>query len=428
MCSEYSYEYMNSKCRTCIPCYVDCNYAITGGIMENFKVVLRTQKIKKLSKIKTILNHLYRVNKTRNANSALYHLNTHTGGNLDNVYSSFSKGLPSKIRKNGVIGIQYVITAHQNYFKEDPKRGEAYLKAAIEWLEKKHGKNNVISCTIHRDEAAPHIHAIIIPIDPKGKLNARHFFGGAAKMNQMQTDFAEQVGKHYKLDRGVEGSPSDHQKVKTHYAKINDSCVLPTVKPTRPKELDKKPFAANWWFTQSGFDYDEKEQEHKKQTDKFEKDKRTYWLTLEDNYLKSQARLVELEFALKRDEQRDFQKDFKLSCNATQIANLKTELEEKNKALENARLNRAKQDKEQEQEQSQIMQHINRITKCFGFSVSGRSLLDTVKILADKIVSKFGGSGGGYFSLPPSSTVNKQQAPQNTPQEPTPNTDLPTYG
>ena len=64
---------------------------------------------------------------------------------------------------------------------------------------------NLIYAGIHRDETTPHLYAYVVPIDPQGKLNCRHFLGGAKALSQMQTDFAEQVGQRHGLQRGSKG-------------------------------------------------------------------------------------------------------------------------------------------------------------------------------------------------------------------------------
>ena len=46
---------------------------------------------------------------------------------------------------------------------------------AKKWLKDKHGSENVVGLSIHRDETTPHLVAYVVPIDEKGNLNARHF-------------------------------------------------------------------------------------------------------------------------------------------------------------------------------------------------------------------------------------------------------------
>ncbi|MFX5169009.1 plasmid recombination protein, partial [Acinetobacter baumannii] len=75
--------------------------------------------------------------------------------------------------------------------------------------------------SIHRDETTPHLVAYVVPIDQKGKLNAREFLGGRAKLSKMQTDFHEKV-KDLGLERGLEGSKAEHKTVKEFYAELQE--------------------------------------------------------------------------------------------------------------------------------------------------------------------------------------------------------------
>jgi hypothetical protein len=58
-----------------------------------------------------------------------------------------------------------------------------------------------------------------VPIDEAGKLNAKQFLGGKAKLTAMQTDFAGAMRGHG-LERGLEGSKAKHQSIQDYYGKI----------------------------------------------------------------------------------------------------------------------------------------------------------------------------------------------------------------
>jgi len=92
---------------------------------------------------------------------------------------------------------------------------------ALDWLEKRHGAENVLSAVIHRDETTPHMQALVIPLDARGKLNARELVGGKAKLSQMQTEFAQEVGQPFGFERGQERSRATHQTIKEYYGRAN---------------------------------------------------------------------------------------------------------------------------------------------------------------------------------------------------------------
>lgn len=65
------------------------------------------------------------------------------------------------------------------------------------------------------------MYAYVVPVDPdSGRLNAKKWLGGAKALNEMQTDFAHQVGRIHGLQRGIEGSKAQHTTVREFYAAI----------------------------------------------------------------------------------------------------------------------------------------------------------------------------------------------------------------
>lgn len=83
----------------------------------------------------------------------------------------------------------------------------------------------MLSAVIHRDETTPHLQFLVIPLDARGKLNARELVGGKATLSKMQTDFACEVGQDFGLERGLERgrerSQARHQTIKEYYARAN---------------------------------------------------------------------------------------------------------------------------------------------------------------------------------------------------------------
>lgn len=62
---------------------------------------------------------------------------------------------------------------------------------------------------MHLDETTPHMHLNLIPITPDGRLCSKDLFD-KPKLQQLQTDFYEAVGKKYGLQRSKEGSQAKH--------------------------------------------------------------------------------------------------------------------------------------------------------------------------------------------------------------------------
>ena len=48
------------------------------------------------------------------------------------------------------------------------------------------------------------MYAYVVPRDPEsGRLNAKRWLGGAKALRDMQSEFAEQVGRQHGLERGL---------------------------------------------------------------------------------------------------------------------------------------------------------------------------------------------------------------------------------
>ena len=130
--------------------------------------------------------------------------------------------MPPKPRKNAVLAIEYLIGASPEWQGWHTKKQDEYFKRALQFLENKHGKENIITSVVHMDETTPHMSVFVVPIDKKGKLNCRDFLGGREKLRNLQTDFAKKV-ESLGLERGVEGSKAEHNSIKKYYSTVNQS-------------------------------------------------------------------------------------------------------------------------------------------------------------------------------------------------------------
>jgi hypothetical protein len=72
---------------------------------------------------------------------------------------------------------------------------------------------------LHLDEATPHIHAYLVPLDEKGKLNCRALFGSREKLSKFQDSYALAMAP-LGLERGIKGSRATHTEVKEYYAAV----------------------------------------------------------------------------------------------------------------------------------------------------------------------------------------------------------------
>lgn len=213
--------------------------------------ILRTAKLKSLGNVGGSLAHTYRTRETSNADPSRADQNEHSHATPGEVMQALRDKLPEKRRKDAVIGLEYFVGASPEWFEgKTREQQDAYFREAVGWLEKRHGKENVVGWSIHRDESTPHLVAYVVPLDDKGKLNAKQWTGGPAALSKMQTDFAKTVGARHGLERGIEGSKAHHQTIKDFYAQIEKPGQHVTISPetVQPKVL-KKGFLTNEYET-----------------------------------------------------------------------------------------------------------------------------------------------------------------------------------
>lgn len=204
--------------------------------------IVRVAKLKTMGNVAGSLSHTYRTRETPNADPQQTSHNQHSKGSPEEVLAAFKARLPAKHRKDAVLGIEYFVGASPEWFASG-KDGSEYFLAAVAWLEAKHGKENVVGWSVHRDESTPHLVAYVVPL-VGAKLNAKAFTGGKTVLSKMQTDFARDVGQQFGMVRGIEGSRAQHQTIKEFYAHIEKpgQHVTLSSESVQPKMLKKGIF------------------------------------------------------------------------------------------------------------------------------------------------------------------------------------------
>lgn len=204
--------------------------------------ILRTKKLTEWGNICASLEHNFRERLTPNADSNRTPENVHIGANSTaEVRQKIEQSLPQKFRADCVKCVEYLITASPEWFEEHDKgEHQKYFERSIEWLKERHGADNIKCVSIHNDESTPHLVAYVVPLDERGKLNAKKWLGGKKLMNEMQSNFAERVAD-FGLSRGIEGSRAKHERVQRFYSNLNDEVFL-TTDDLKPKLLHKGVF------------------------------------------------------------------------------------------------------------------------------------------------------------------------------------------
>ena len=153
----------------------------------------------------------------------------------------YKKLLPEKIRKNGVRAVEFMMTVSPEVMSRKDFNPVKYLNSCGAWAREKFGRENVFFIAQHYDETTPHVSLLLTPKDENGKLNARKFFGGREKMQELQDDFFEKVGKEFGLERGLRGSKAKHQSIQKYYQKLNERTEeIDDVKKSVANRMPKK--------------------------------------------------------------------------------------------------------------------------------------------------------------------------------------------
>lgn len=130
-------------------------------------------------------------------------------------------GVP-KFRKDAVRAVEVLMTTSPEFFdaaKPDPKKWTAWIAESMAWLNSTWGAENVVSAVLHRDEATPHIQALIVPVHD-GKLRAAHWLDGPAKLSKLQDSYAAAT-QAQGLRRGEKHSLASHTSLREFYNLAN---------------------------------------------------------------------------------------------------------------------------------------------------------------------------------------------------------------
>ncbi len=133
------------------------------------------------------------------------------------------------VRSNAVHAVELLLSASPGYFRPnkpteygayDPVQVDAWAQHNIEWLKQEYG-DRIVRAILHLDEATPHIHAYLVPIDAKGQLNCRGIFGERKNMFALQDSYAAAMAP-LELERGKKGSKAEHTSVREYYTAVNE--------------------------------------------------------------------------------------------------------------------------------------------------------------------------------------------------------------
>ena len=205
-------------------------------------IILRTKKLHNLGNIGGASAHVARNRDTPNADPEreIVCLVGDTDA-MVSVRRRLEDATPP-VRSNSVLAVEVFIGASPEFFTKDGTNNgawdqakiDAFAPRAVTWLKEEWGEENLASAFLHLDEKTPHLHAIVVPLDPEtGRLNARRWLGGRSAMSALQ-DRCSAAFSDLGLERGIKGSKAKHTSVSQWYAQMNAAVPevpAPTIDP-----------------------------------------------------------------------------------------------------------------------------------------------------------------------------------------------------
>ncbi|MBE6089815.1 MAG: hypothetical protein E7206_17630 [Clostridium beijerinckii] len=200
------------------------NKKVTGAYGNRHFCVFRVgNKIKTLNQISMFEKHMERDMEVPNANPELQKYNRVIIGksNVAERTKEYIYGI--KVRSNGNLGVDLVLTAGHGFFTEmQPQEREKWIEENIKFLKDNFGENCLYAC-LHMDETTPHLHALIIPRfwnEDKNRyeLRSNMYFDGPEKMREWQDKYADHMNSKFSnLMRGIRGSKAKHISIQSWY-------------------------------------------------------------------------------------------------------------------------------------------------------------------------------------------------------------------
>jgi Plasmid recombination enzyme len=102
-----------------------------------------------------------------------------------------------KQRKNGVLGVEILFSLPADHQLDEG----AYFRDCVAWAASQFGgASNILSADIHRDEAAPHCHVLLLPM-LNGRMVGSDMVGDRRKLLDTQQRFHQAVAARYGLKK-----------------------------------------------------------------------------------------------------------------------------------------------------------------------------------------------------------------------------------
>jgi hypothetical protein len=143
------------------------------------------------------------------------------------------KAAGCKTRSNSTVMVETLITASPEFLCTlSPFEQQLYFQRALEFVESKIGKDQIIAATVHMDEKTPHMHLVFCPITLDKRLSAKAILGNQAQLSKWQDDFHAHMSEQWpELERGISAQLTKRKHIETwQYKKMEKNPELERIR------------------------------------------------------------------------------------------------------------------------------------------------------------------------------------------------------
>ena len=101
-------------------------------------------------------------------------------------------------RKNGVMGVEILFSLPIDRHQQDTR---PFFEDCLSWAQR-NMQGLLLAFDVHLDEAAPHAHAVILPL-VEGRMQGSDMIGNTGNMRRLRSLFHSEVARHYGLSLGL---------------------------------------------------------------------------------------------------------------------------------------------------------------------------------------------------------------------------------
>jgi Plasmid recombination enzyme len=149
-------------------------------------------------------------------------------------------GIETK-RKNGVMAVEVLFSLPIDRHSQDTR---PFFNDCFTWVQKTFA-GELLSFDVHLDEAAPHAHALILPLID-GNMQGNKMKGGRGNIKRLQNLFHQEVAQHFGLSRSDYKRYNSADKANVAIAVLNqlqgDSIMKSSVWPWAREAIQADPF------------------------------------------------------------------------------------------------------------------------------------------------------------------------------------------